>query len=83
MIYRCIQCGVTFERVRIWTQVRSVSTIQPDFQKEREIRDAEELREKKKALKEQRIREKQETEANKKKKAEQSYECEYVCVYDL
>ena len=35
------------------------------------------------ALKEQRIREKQETEANKKKKAEQSYECEYVCVYDL
>lgn len=47
---------------------------QPDFRKEREIRDAEELREKKKAVKEQRIREKQETEANKKKKAEQSYE---------
>ena len=75
--------GVSRDRMIVNRIEKTKVEAQPDFQKEREIRDAEELREKKKALKEQRIREKQETEANKKKKAEQSYECEYVCVYDL
>ena len=46
----------------------------PDFRKERADRDANELREKKKAFKEQRIREKEEMEANKRRQEELSYE---------
>ena len=46
----------------------------PDLRKERADRDAKELREKKKAFKEQRIREKEEMEANKKRQEELSYE---------
>ena len=46
----------------------------PDFRKERAERDANELREKKKAFKEQRIREKQEMEENKRRQEELSYE---------
>ena len=46
----------------------------PDFKKEREERDAKELREKKKLFKEQKIREREEDEANKRLKHEQSYE---------
>ncbi|KNB42933.1 hypothetical protein JH06_3852 [Blastocystis sp. subtype 4] len=70
--------GVSRDRMIVNRIEKTKVEAQPDFQKEREIRDAEELREKKKALKEQRIREKQETEANKKKKAEQSYECDRI-----
>lgn len=53
----------------------------PDFRKERADRDANELREKKKAFKEQRIREKEEMEANKRRQEELSYEwvfCTFV-----
>lgn len=66
--------GVSRDRMIVNRIEKTKVESHPDFRKEREIRDAEELREKKKAVKEQRIREKQETEANKKKKAEQSYE---------
>ena len=53
----------------------------PDFRKERADRDANELREKKKAFKEQKIREKEEMEANKRRQEELSYEwvfCTFV-----
>ena len=54
----------------------------PDFKKERVERVANELRERKKEFKEQRIREKQEEEENRKKKEAMSYELVATVVSD-
>ena len=62
--------GVSRDRMIEKTKVEA----NPDFKKEREERDAKELREKKKLFKEQKIREREEDEANKRLKHEQSYE---------
>ena len=66
--------GVSRDRLIVNRIEKTKVEANPDFKKEREERDANELREKKKIFKEQKIREKEETEANKKKKHEQSYE---------
>lgn len=66
--------GVSRDRLIINRIEKTKIEGSPDFKKERQDRDANELREKKKLFKEQKIREREENEANKKLKHEQSYE---------
>lgn len=73
--------GVSRDRLIINRIEKTKVEGNPDFRKERADRDANELREKKKAFKEQRIREKEEMEANKRRQEELSYEwvfCTFV-----
>ena len=72
--------GVSRDRMIVNRIEKTKVEANPDFKKEREERDQRVLREKKKAVKEQRIRERQEEEANKQRKYEMSYE--YVFVFD-
>lgn len=73
--------GVSRDRMIVNRIEKTKVEAQPDFKKEREERDAKELREKKKEFKEQRIREKAEEEENRKKKEAMSYE--YGCIGGL
>ncbi|KAM7454939.1 hypothetical protein BLSTO_04303 [Blastocystis sp. subtype 1] len=66
--------GVSRDRMIVNRIEKTKVEAQPDFKKEREERDAKELREKKKEFKEQRIREKAEEEENRKKKEAMSYD---------
>lgn len=66
--------GVSRDRMIVNRIEKTKVEANPDFKKEREERDAKELREKKKLFKEQKIREREEDEANKRLKHEQSYE---------
>lgn len=66
--------GVSRDRMIVNRIEKTKVEAHPDFKKEREERDANELRERKKEFKEQRIREKQEEEENRKKKEALSYE---------
>ena len=66
--------GVSRDRMIVNRIEKTKVEATPDFRKEREERDAAELREKKKAVKEQRIREKQQTEESRRKKEAESYE---------
>ena len=66
--------GVSRDRLIVNRIEKTKVEAHPDFKKEREERDAKELRERKKDFKEQRIREKLEEEENRKKKEAMSYE---------
>ena len=66
--------GVSRDRMIVNRIEKTKVEAQPDFKKEREERDAKELREKKKEFKEQRIREKQQNEESRRKQEAESYE---------
>ena len=72
--------GVSRDRLIVNRIEKTKVEAHPDFKKEREERDAKELRERKKDFKEQRIREKLEEEENRKKKEAMSYEQQHALV---